>query len=116
MASGQLFLKLGSKDLSFSFEIIKNYHLLLGILFYVIAAILLIISLKFGELSVLYPILSLSFVWTTILSFTILNESINLFKIIAILFIVFGVSLISKDSKTKKKNKYTIIENTNVLK
>ena len=116
MSIGQLFLKLGSKNLSFSFEIIKNHYLLLGVFFYVLAVILLIISFKFGELSILYPILSLSFVWTTILSFTILNESMNIFKIIAIIFIVFGVSLISRNSKTKKRiqNKNIIIENTNI--
>jgi drug/metabolite transporter (DMT)-like permease len=98
-ASGQLLLKLGANNLKLDLTLINNYYLLLGIVAYVIGAGILIISLKYGELSVLYPFYSLSFIWVTIVSIYQLNEQISILKIIAIIFIILGVSLIGKGSK-----------------
>lgn len=45
-------------------------------------------------LSLIYPFVSLGYVWTTILSFYILKEKITNKKIISITLIVLGVILI----------------------
>ncbi len=99
-ATGQLLFKLGLNKLvvvSF-FEIITNFQLILGLIFYGFGAILLVIALKYGELSVLYPVVALSFVWVAILSYIFLFETIGLSKIIGILAIIIGVSLIGRGS------------------
>ena len=94
-SSGQLFLKLGSNNLSLDiFNLIQNYWLLAGIVLYGMGAILFIIALKFGELSVVYPIISLSFVWVTLLSSLFLNEELTSLKFSGIPLILIGVCLI----------------------
>ena len=98
-STGQLFLKAGVMKVT-SFWTIFNWALILGIFLYATAAGLLIITLKFGELSVLYPAIATSFIWVNLLSMIFLNETIPFFRWIGIALIIFGVSLIGFGSKT----------------
>ncbi|MEM4181806.1 MAG: EamA family transporter [Candidatus Pacearchaeota archaeon] len=94
---GQTFFKIASKDFSFSFNgLFLNFHLILGIIFYGTSALLFVYSLKFGELSILYPIIATSYIFVTILSFIVFKESLNLYKILGVLAIIFGIWLITK--------------------
>ncbi|WP_202127799.1 EamA family transporter [Clostridium sp. C2-6-12] len=68
--------------------------LLLGFVFYIIGAGVMLIAYKFGSLSVLQPMLSLNYVLSMILAATILKEEITLIKIIGVLVIIIGVALI----------------------
>ena len=96
---GQLYFKYGSNTFRWDlFSLLTNYNLILGLFLYGIGAGLLIISLKYGELSVIYPFVSLTFIWVTIISAVILKENINIFKVAAIIFIVLGVALIGRGS------------------
>ncbi len=94
-AFGALFLKYGAERLTrknkFTFI---NHQLLLGVFFYGLSSIFFLFALKNGELSVLYPITSLSYVWISLLSIKILGEKMNFFKWLGILAILIGVSLI----------------------
>lgn len=69
-------------------------YLLGGFILYGIGALVMIIAYRFGSLSVLQPMLSLNYIFTIIFAKTILNESLTLIKIIAILIIILGVVLI----------------------
>ncbi len=91
-AFGALFLKKGSMKLSL--HKIINPSLLLGIFCYAIGLFMGIIALRFGDLSVLYPLSSTTYIWVTLLSKYQLKERINFFKILGISSIIFGVSLI----------------------
>lgn len=92
---GAFFLKLGSEKFSFNpFELLKNYKLILGFLLYGTVIPLFIIALKGGELSVLYPLVSLSYIWISIISIKFLGERMNIWKWAGIVMIIFGVSLI----------------------
>lgn len=71
-----------------------NFYLFFGLALYGIGTIIFIIALKNGELSVLYPIISLGFVWVAITSFIFFNELFTLNKIIGISLIILGVSLL----------------------
>ncbi len=77
-----------------------NVILLSGLALYVVAAVLLITALKFGELSVLYPAIATSFIWVNVLSFIFLEEKITLLRWIGAGLIVIGVSFIGLGSKT----------------
>jgi len=95
-AFGQLFLKYGS--LTFEWNIIKlvtNYNLIYGLFFYGIGALLLLIALKYGDLSTMYPLISLTFIWVLFISIFVFNEVVNSFKINAVILIIFGVILIA---------------------
>jgi undecaprenyl phosphate-alpha-L-ara4N flippase subunit ArnE len=105
-AGGQLLFKLGLNRLDLSlFGMITNYYLIMGFVFYGLGAIILVIALKYGELSVLYPVVALSFVWVAILSSLFLEEVIGPFKILGIGGIILGVSAIGRGSNHSPKLK-----------
>lgn len=93
---GQLFFKKASDSLSFEiWSLISNKWLILGLLFYGIATIGYVISLRYGDLSVLYPIIAFSYIFVMILSWKFLGESMTLLKILGSLGIVLSVGLIN---------------------
>ena len=82
---------------SFFLGILVNFRLFLGYCFYGINTILMALALKGRELSKLYPIIALTYVWVTILSvFFLVGEHINFFRGIGIAFIVGGVSVLGR--------------------
>ncbi len=101
-SSGQIFLKKGSNQLVLNvLQILTNHPLIIGCMLYGIGAIMLIVSLKYGELSVLYPIYGLNFIWVSILSpYFFPSDSMNLVKWIGIVFVIGGVSLIGLGSRS----------------
>jgi len=94
---GPIFLKKGSKDFKFT-TIYKNFYFILGIAFYAFATLLFVPALKGGELSVLYPLVSLSYIWVSLLSIKMVGEKMNKFKWIGVLLIIIGVIFIGVGS------------------
>jgi uncharacterized membrane protein len=92
---GQINFKIGADNLQLTnvLSIIKNYNLIIGILFYLISTIIYIYVLKFSQLTMVYPIIATSYIWTALLSNIILNESISLVNIIGYFLILFGINL-----------------------
>lgn len=103
----QILYKIGVGILEFNFfSIITNYYIIIGILIYFIGGVLLVICLKYGELSVLYPIIATSYIWVGLLSIYFFNESLNFFKWMGIITITLGVIFVSIGSKEKDMVKY----------
>ena len=101
-STAQVFYKFGTNNLSLSFEgIITNYYLITGLLIYGIGAAMLLYALKHGVLSVLYPIISTSYIWVLFLSAYFFSEPINFWKVIGIFSIVCGVSFIGFGAKNE---------------
>ena len=99
-ASAQLLWKTGMNQFKPDVHsLLTNIPLLSGFVLYGIGAALLIIALRGGELSVLYPFIATSFVWVALLSSAYLHESITLFKWGGIIFIIAGIGLIGKGSR-----------------
>ncbi len=92
-AAGSLLLKKGSEKIK-NIRTLLPKNLIIGIIIYVISAILFIIALKGGELSILYPIASLDYIWTCFLAKKYLGEKINTYKWTGVFIIVIGISLI----------------------
>ncbi len=99
---GQLFLKIGSKNLSFDIiELLTNYPLIIGFSLYAVGALILVLALKNGELSILYPFIATSFVWVSVLSVIFLNEVMNVWKWSGVLVIILGMVFIGKGGSLK---------------
>ncbi|MBW2990852.1 EamA family transporter [Candidatus Woesearchaeota archaeon] len=97
----QLLLKLGVDKFEPSFVgIITNSFLILGLLLYVGGAIIFVLALKHGDLSIIYPFISLSFIWVALLSLIFLGESIVLLQWLGIVIIIAGVSFIGWGAKS----------------
>ncbi len=89
---GQIFFKRGSAGLSLDIVLLlTNLDLILGGIFYMIGAGLMILALRTGELSIVYPMVSLSFVWVSLYAALVLGESITSRKGIGLLMILGGI-------------------------
>ena len=103
-SSAQLLYKLGSNSLEPSIiGILTNYYLIGGVLLYVVGGTLLIISLRGGEVSVLYPLIAASYIWVSLMSIHFLNETMNPWKWAGIFVIIAGISCIGYGTKEKKR-------------
>jgi undecaprenyl phosphate-alpha-L-ara4N flippase subunit ArnE len=90
VATGQLFWKLGAKQ--------GLFFLSIGFVLYGLGAIILIIAFRFGDVSVLHPFLSLSYVFALYFGYTVLSEEISLNRGIGVFAIILGVTLIGSTS------------------
>lgn len=71
-----------------------NHLLIIGGFIYVLATIFYVAGLKFGDLSYLYPLNSLAYIWIAIISYFFLKEKMNFMKIFGIVLIIAGVVFI----------------------
>ena len=79
--------------------ILTDVPLICGYSFYGLSTVLLVLALKDGELSLLYPVIALTYVWVTGLSFLVFHDTINPFKLTGIVIIVIGVAVLGKGGK-----------------
>ena len=96
---GPILLKIGSaKNLSKISSLMRNYHLMGGVLFFGLGTALFVPALKGGDLSVLYPLVALNYIWVCLLSLKILKEKMNKFKWLGVFLIILGVTFIGLGS------------------
>lgn len=88
---GQLFWKISASS--------GLIYLLLGLLFYAVGAVFMLMSYRLGSLSVLQPMLSLSYVLSIILAALFLDEPVTVAKAAGVLLIILGVILIGGGEK-----------------
>lgn len=99
-AAAQLLIKHGMDHLVLQpLAILTNFSLVAGYGLYGLNTIMLVLALRDGELSQLYPIIAMTYVWVTLLSYTLLKEPPNWYKNIGIATIVVGVAVIGRGSK-----------------
>lgn len=96
-AAGQIFYKLSSPTFTFNpLSWFTNKWLLLAASLYLIVGALFIWSLKHGNVSVIFPVMATSYIWTAIFARIFLNEPFPAIKWLGIAFIILGVFLIAK--------------------
>jgi drug/metabolite transporter (DMT)-like permease len=100
-AAAQILMKTGANHMAEPglLAMATNLPLMAGYCLYGISTLLLVLALKDGELSLLYPVIALTYVWVTILSFLIFHDSINSWKLLGIVLIVAGVAVLGKGGK-----------------
>jgi len=83
---------------------VTNYNLFFGEFLYFLGAALLILSLRWGELSVVYPIYALNFIWVGILSpYFFASDTMTPLKWAGVLLVVGGVALVGLGSRGEKE-------------
>ena len=88
-AFGALFIKRGMEQFSLR-TIFKNQVLFSGILLYGISVIIYIIALRREELSVLFPLVSTTYIWSSLLATKFLKEKMNIWKWLSVMGIIIG--------------------------
>lgn len=74
--------------------ILTNYPLWIGLAFYGVSTLLMVLALRDGELSLLYPVISLTYIWVMFLSVLLLHEPLTAWKIAGVSLICLGVTLL----------------------
>ncbi len=93
---GAVFLKLGAEHLKGSIaRLLTNYWLACGICFYLLSSVFYMMGVSQGQLTVLYPMVSLGYLWAILWARLLFKEPFTMAKIAGLLLIIFGVSLIS---------------------
>lgn len=100
-AAAQILMKSGANRLGHPglIGVVTNLPLLAGYVCYGIFTVLLVLALRDGELSILYPIIALNYVWVTALSFFIFHDHINAFKLAGVCLIVVGVGVLGQGGR-----------------
>ena len=99
-AVAQILMKIGAAQMQPNlWAIVSNLWLMGGYALYGLNTLLLVLALREGELSMLYPIIALTYVWVTLLSYTLLHETPHLLKNLGIGCIVAGVAVLGSGRK-----------------
>ena len=92
---GAVFLKLGAARLKLSWlALVANWRLLAGVALFVLSSVFFVAGVSRGELTVLYPMVSLSYVWTLLWSRLFFREPITPTKVCGVGLILVGVACI----------------------
>jgi len=104
-AASQVFIKKGTASLGphpsmmeTALGILTHPMLFAGYALLGTSTVLFVLALRRGELSLLYPVLTLGYVWVTILSVVIFQDSMNIFKIAGVATIILGVAVLGRAS------------------
>lgn len=94
--TGQLLWKLASRDDSILLVIV-------GLGLYGLGALLMILALRYGELSVLHPMMSVGYVLSLFLGAVVLDEKITFMKIAGVAVIIVGLIFLSSSETGAEK-------------
>ena len=93
---GAAFLKAGSGKLSRNLSsFLLNWKLAAGVFFYLLSSVFFVMGLKHGEVSILYPLVALGYVWTLIWSRIFFHEPLTRTKFVGLGTILVGIVLLN---------------------
>jgi len=93
---GAVFMKFGALKLELTvMGMLRNWHLAAGITLYLLSTVFFMAGIKNGELTVLYPMVSLGYIWTLAWSRIFFKEPITKFKIIGLAMILSGIVVLN---------------------
>ena len=72
-----------------------------GFFIYGIGAVLMIVALRFGEVSILQPMLGIGFVLSLLLGYVVMGEPITATKVIGVLFIITGMIFLGRSGAAR---------------
>jgi len=97
---GALYLKIGAGQLTKDLRsLLTNWRLAMGIGLYLLSSVFYVIGVSKGDLSALYPLVSLGSIWTLLWSKIFLGEAFTRPKIIAVGMILAGCFLLGLGSR-----------------
>src|ERR1051325_10022297 len=96
---GAAFLKAGAHRFQWSVRgLLTNWRLAAGVSAYLISTVFFVLGLKRGELSVLYPMVSLGYIWTLLWSRLFFGEPLTRTKFVGLGLILLGVFFVGLGS------------------
>lgn len=93
---GAVFLKLGAEYMRPGIKgVVSNYRLGLGIALYLLSSVFFVMGVAQGELTILYPMISLGYIWTLLWAYLFFKEPFGKSKVIGLALIIVGVAFIN---------------------
>lgn len=93
-------LKAGAQRLELNFRsLAANWRLAVGLGLYLLSTVFFLLGLAKGELSVLYPMVSVGYIWTLLWSKLFFREPITRSKIGGLALILVGVALLGTGAR-----------------
>jgi drug/metabolite transporter (DMT)-like permease len=93
---GAVFLKMGAERMGGGIlKLATNYWLIVGIVMYLVSSVFYMMGLAQGQLTVLYPMVSLGYVWALVWARIFFKESFTMAKVGGLALIILGVVFIS---------------------
>ena len=100
VAVGQYLIKLGANRLSHAgllgttIGIFTVPQLFAGYCLYAVFTVMFVYALRHGELSILYPLIALGYVWVTIVAVLAFHDHMNALKVAGLVVIICGVGVL----------------------
>jgi multidrug transporter EmrE-like cation transporter len=92
---GAVFLKAGSNRIHKTIRsIYTNWPLAVGILLYGLSSVFFLLGVRRGELSILYPLVSLGSVWTLVWSRIFFKEPLTREKLTGLGLVLLGIAFL----------------------
>ncbi|HSU68451.1 MAG TPA: EamA family transporter [Tepidisphaeraceae bacterium] len=95
---GAVFLKLGAARLDGTILSFVNTRLILGVTLFLGSSVFYAFGIRGGQLSVLYPMVSLGYIWTLLWSRLFFNEPFTSAKFMGLGLILLGVFFVGLGS------------------
>jgi undecaprenyl phosphate-alpha-L-ara4N flippase subunit ArnE len=96
---GMAFLKMGANRLTKSIWSFLNTRLIFGVVLFLASSVLYVAGIKGGQLSVLYPMVSLGYVWGLVWAKIFFNEPLTKQKFAGLGLILLGVFFVGLGSQ-----------------
>lgn len=96
---GAVFLKLGAAKLDGSILSFLNIRLAAGVALFLGSSVFYALGIRNGQLSVLYPMVSLGYIWTLLWSRLFFGESFTRPKFLGLALILLGVFFVGLGSQ-----------------
>jgi multidrug transporter EmrE-like cation transporter len=91
---GAVFLKSGANRTHSLWSLLLNPRLALGVTLFLLSTVFYLMGIRQGELSVLYPMVSLGYVWTLVWSRLFFKEPFTREKFLGLGLVLFGIVLL----------------------
>lgn len=92
---GAVFLKSGAHRVRHRWQaLLFNWRLAAGVALFVFSSIFFVLGVRRGELSVLYPMVSVSYIWTLLWSRVFFKELLTRNKFLGLCLILTGIAII----------------------
>jgi drug/metabolite transporter (DMT)-like permease len=88
---GAVLLKMGAERLRHGFRNIFNLKLAGGVALFLGSSVFYLLGIRRGEISVLFPMVSLGYIWTLVWSKLIFDEPFTRLKFVGLALILVGV-------------------------
>ena len=93
---GAVFLKAGAGKLHRDLRtLFFNWRLAAGVAMFLLSSFFFVLGVRKGELTILYPMVSLGYVWTLFWSRLFFKEPFTRYKLLGLALILFGIVVLN---------------------